>query len=92
VISTSKIKKIIEIKKNRIEKGIREESMGSNPHSKGDVFSRSRIVFFDTNKEILITTILIIIIIMIINIKFKIIYTKNFSPSNWKLDIQFYTL
>lgn len=83
---------MIEIKKNRIEKGIREESIGSNPHSKGDVFSRSRIVFFETNKEILITKILIIKIIKIINIKLKIIYTKNFRPSNWKLDILYYTL
>jgi hypothetical protein len=41
-ISTSKIKKIIAIKKNRIEKGIREELMGLNPHSKGDVFSCSK--------------------------------------------------
>jgi uncharacterized protein YeeX (DUF496 family) len=40
-ISTSKIKKIIVIKKNRIEKGIRDEFIGSNPHSKGDDFSRS---------------------------------------------------
>lgn len=40
-ISTSKIKKIMAIKKNRNEKGIREELNGSNPHSKGDVFSRS---------------------------------------------------
>lgn len=40
-ISTSKIKKIIVIKKNRIEKGNREEFKGSKPHSKGDVFSRS---------------------------------------------------
>lgn len=40
-ISTSKIKKIIVIKKNRIENGIREEFIGSNPHSKGEDFSRS---------------------------------------------------
>jgi len=40
-ISTSKIKKIIVIKKNRIEKGIREEFIGSKPHSKGEDFSRS---------------------------------------------------
>lgn len=38
-ISTSKIKKIIVIKKNRREKGIREEDKGSNPHSKGEDFS-----------------------------------------------------
>jgi len=40
-ISTSKIKKIIEIRKNRKEKGRREELLGSNPHSKGEFFSRS---------------------------------------------------
>ncbi|KAF8480536.1 hypothetical protein F5888DRAFT_1787188 [Russula emetica] len=40
-ISTSKIKKIIVIKKNRKEKGIRDDLLGSNPHSKGEHFSRS---------------------------------------------------
>ena len=40
-ISTSKIKKIIQIKKNRREKGIRGEVLGSNPHSKGELISRS---------------------------------------------------
>ena len=33
VISTSKIKKITAIKKNRKEKGSRAEPLGSNPHS-----------------------------------------------------------
>jgi len=46
-ISTSKIKKIIAIIKNRIEKGSREEFDGSNPHSKGELFSRSIKAFFD---------------------------------------------
>lgn len=45
-ISTSKIKKIIAIKKNRIEKGEREEFNGLNPHSKGESFSWSKICFF----------------------------------------------
>jgi hypothetical protein len=40
-ISTSKIKKIIVIKKNFNEKGNRDEDIGSNPHSKGELFSRS---------------------------------------------------
>lgn len=40
-ISTSKIKKIIVIKKNCKEKGRRDEEKGSNPHSKGEFFSRS---------------------------------------------------
>jgi hypothetical protein len=40
-ISTSKIKKIMAIRKNRKEKGSRDELRGSNPHSKGEFFSRS---------------------------------------------------
>jgi len=40
-ISISKTKKITASKKNRVEKGIRDEFLGSNPHSKGDLFSRS---------------------------------------------------
>lgn len=40
-ISTSKIKKIIVIKKNFKENGNREDDIGSNPHSKGELFSRS---------------------------------------------------
>lgn len=62
-ISTSKIKKIIAIKKNRIEKGRREEFIGSNPHSKGDVFSRSFIDFLERVEAKYITTIAIIKII-----------------------------
>jgi hypothetical protein len=41
VNSTSKIKKITAIKKNCVENGRRAELIGSNPHSKGDGFSRS---------------------------------------------------
>lgn len=76
-ISTSKIKKIIVIRKNRIEKGRREEFIGSNPHSKGDVFSRSFIVFFANNEAKYITTIAIIKIIKDIKYKFIITYTKR---------------
>lgn len=46
-ISTSKIKKIMVIKKNRRENGNRDEDLGSNPHSKGDLFSRSANDFLD---------------------------------------------
>lgn len=46
-ISTSKIRKMTAIRKKRREKGIRADDLGSNPHSNGDLFSRSRIVFFD---------------------------------------------
>lgn len=40
-ISTSNTKKIIAIKKKCKEKGKRAEHLGSNPHSKGEFFSRS---------------------------------------------------
>lgn len=61
-ISTSKIKKITVIKKKCKEKGIRAEDLGSNPHSKGDDFSRSENVFFDKiiDKNIIILEINII--------------------------------
>lgn len=47
VISTSKIKNKIAIRKNWIENGARADFLGSNPHSKGDIFSRSIVVFFE---------------------------------------------
>lgn len=75
-ISTSKIKKIIVIRKNRIEKGIREEFIGSNPHSKGDIFSRSEIDFFESKVARYITTIAITKIINLMKYKVIIIYTK----------------
>jgi len=86
-ISTSKIKKMIAIKKNRIEKGSREEFIGLKPHSKGDNFSRSIIFFFDNREERIITIAAIIKKINVKTIKFKIIYIKFFKPFNWKLNI-----
>lgn len=63
------------IKKNRRENGRREEDFGSNPHSKGDLFSRSIIVFFDKIDANSITTKEIVIIIVAIIKIMKIIYT-----------------
>lgn len=40
-ISMSNTMKMMANKKNRMEKGIRAVLLGSNPHSKGDDFSRS---------------------------------------------------
>lgn len=77
-ISTSKIRKIIAIKKNRIENGRREEFMGLNPHSKGESFSRSEIFFFPRIVERAITIKAIIKITQAITNKFKIIYIKIF--------------
>jgi hypothetical protein len=89
-ISTSKIKKMIVIKKNRIEKGNREEFIGSNPHSNGEVFSRSFIVFFANKEAKYITIIEIINTIKDIKYKFIITYTKIFRPYDWKSYILLY--
>lgn len=89
-ISTSKIKKIIAIKKKCKEKGRREEDFGSNPHSKGDLFSRSIIDFFDRIvARIIITSEINIKIELIINMT-KIIYTINYRPFDWKSNILLY--
>lgn len=64
------------IKKNRIEKGIREELIGSNPHSKGDVFSRSLRDFFDNKEAIIMTSKEIRLSIMALAVIMKIIYTN----------------
>jgi hypothetical protein len=88
-ISTSKIKKIIAIKKNRIEKGIREELIGLNPHSKGDNFSRSKYFFFDRMEDKDITIMEIIKKIFEIINKLKIIYIKIFKLYDWKSYILF---
>lgn len=47
MISISKIKKINLIIKKWILKGGCEKDNGSNPHSNGDIFSRSWKVFFE---------------------------------------------
>jgi hypothetical protein len=39
--------KITAIKKNSDENGSRAEFFGSNPHSNGDLFSRSSFIFFE---------------------------------------------
>lgn len=88
-ISTSKIRKIIVIKKNRKEKGRREDDFGSNPHSNGDAFSRSTNVFFERIEASNITIIEINIIIELIVKIDKIIYTINNRPYDWKSNILF---
>lgn len=75
-ISTSKIMKITAIKKNRDEKGSRAEFFGSNPHSKGDLFSRSSLFFFEIKVARYITavdsTIVIVVIVMVIIITYLV--------------------
>lgn len=79
-ISTSKIKKMIAIKKKRIEKGSREELKGLKPHSKGESFSRSIFFFFAKIEDKNITTKEIKNVIIAIINKLKIIYIKFFKP------------
>jgi len=55
-ISTSKIKKIIAKRKNRREKGSRADLIGSNPHSKGEFFSRSLKARLERTQPRVITT------------------------------------
>ena len=54
--STSKIIKIIEIKKNRKVKGNRALNFGLNPHSKGLIFSIIKIFFLLKRLPILNTS------------------------------------
>lgn len=77
VISTSKIRKITAIKKNWREKGIRAEDLGSNPHSKGDLFSRSENVFFDKIVAKIIIILAIMKVIVAIVTEMNIIYASN---------------
>jgi hypothetical protein len=86
-ISTSKIKKIIAIKKNRIENGSRAEFIGSKPHSKGDDFSRSIVAFLDRAEASPMTITLIKKIKVPIKKIKKIIYTNSIRLYNWKLYI-----
>lgn len=76
VISTSKIKKMTAIKKNRNEKGNRAVPLGSNPHSNGEFFSRSEIVFFDKREAIIITKMEINKTIIIAENKIIIVFSK----------------
>ena len=74
VISTSKIRKMIAMRKNWIEKGIRALVFGSNPHSNADLFSRSLKVFFESkDAAIIIRSLININIVAVVII---IIYTK----------------
>ena len=90
-ISTSKIRKITAIRKNRSENGIRADELGSNPHSKGDLFSRSIKVFFDRNEANTIMRVTMISVnIKVVRTKLIIYFIFNES-SNWKSDIISYT-
>ena len=91
VISTSKIKKITAIRKKRSENGNRAVPLGSKPHSNGEFFSRSEIVFFDRREAINITNVEINRIIATIKLKMTIVFSKVLlSPAGWKPTILIY--
>jgi len=79
-ISTSKIMKITAIRKNCDEKGSHAEFFGSNPHSNGDLFSHSSLIFFEIsvvntitvadNKMVTVAVVIIIIITYLVFHKF----------------------
>lgn len=71
VISISKIRNINLIEKKWIEKGTRNLVSGSNPHSKGDFFSRWEFLW------ILIIGVIFKIKIIIVKLNKKNIHTKN---------------
>jgi hypothetical protein len=73
-ISTSKIRKMIVIIKNWIEKGIRGWDLGSNPHSNGENFSRLKFFFFEIKMDKMAIILGIINEIKLIDIIEKIIY------------------
>lgn len=89
VISTSKIKKITAIKKNWSENGIRADDFGSNPHSKGDLFSRSINVFFEMIVAIIIISIVIKNVRITREMISNIIYTNLVRSFDWKSNIIF---
>lgn len=91
VISTSKIKKMTAIRKNRSEKGKRAEPLGSKPHSNGEFFSRSEMVFLDRIDAIVMTKIEIAKIIIIAEDKIIIVFSKVIlRPGGWKPTILLY--
>jgi hypothetical protein len=73
-ISTSKIRKITAIKKNRRENGSREDLFGSNPHSKGELFSRSTIDFLESRAASIIIMVVMMIRVTPSEVINKIIY------------------
>lgn len=78
VISMSKIRKMSLIIKKWILNGRRFWEIGSNPHSKGEIFSRSWKDFFEIIKLIKMNKVEIHEKIRTIMINWKIIYIKEF--------------
>lgn len=87
MISTSKIKNTIAIKKNRNEKGSRADPLGSNPHSNGEFFSRSLMVFLEIREEIIIIRVDRISVRQMNAVVIRITSLVNYNPFGWKPNI-----
>lgn len=88
VISISKIKNINIIEKKWIENEIRELENGSNPHSKGDIFSRSWFLcLLIIGIKRITVNIITIISAAFIKIKYITLSLRFFS---WKLIVIIY--
>ena len=86
-ISTSKIMKITAIRKNRDEKGIRAEFFGSNPHSNGDLFSRSSLFFFEIRVANIITAVDSVSVMVVAVMVSRITYLVSHKFLDWKSSI-----
>lgn len=84
VISTSKIKKIKAIKKKRSENGNRADPWGSNPHSNGEFFSRSLIIFLLSVEERSMMTREISEIKMVVSVVVIITFSESFRLIGWR--------
>lgn len=82
IISTSKIMKMIAIKKNCIEKGSRAKLKKLKPHSKGITFSRFLFLFFEIIIDKLIKIIVTINLVKLINR--NVIILKKYFWIFWK--------
>lgn len=89
-ISTSNTRKMIAIRKNCSENGSRADDIGSNPHSNGEDFSRSAIVFFDKVDANVITKEDNAMINAAMADIELITYTIYYRPYDWKSYILIY--
>lgn len=79
MISISKIKNKTLMIKKWIENGIRENDIGLNPHSNGDIFCLSVIDFF-FSIIIIVDTVIVNIVVVMVNISTILIIHFRFNP------------
>lgn len=89
-ISTSKIRKITAIRKNRVENGSRALLFGSNPHSNGEFFSRSIKVFLERVVARVITINDSKNSMVAVDRIIRIIYFDGINLFDWKSNVQIY--